>query len=146
MFRKAFRKHGANHLSTYLTTYKQGDYVDIVADPGVQKGMPFKYYQGKTGRVFNVSRTALGIEVLKPVKQRYIAKRFHLRVEHVRKSRCQDEFKKFIKRRDAERREAKKAGTVLIAEKRKPKAPEEAKIVSLANMELLRPIKYEFMV
>lgn len=29
MFSKGFRKHGVEHLTTYLNIYKTGDYVDV---------------------------------------------------------------------------------------------------------------------
>jgi len=37
--------------------------------------MPYKVYHGKTGRVFNVSKHALGVIVNKRVRNRIIAKR-----------------------------------------------------------------------
>ena len=52
--------------------------------------MPHKAYHGKTGRIWNVSKRAVGVEVNKPVGNRIIRKRIHVRVEHVRPSRCQD--------------------------------------------------------
>jgi large subunit ribosomal protein L21e len=55
LFQKKFRKHGMPNVSRLLTSYKVGDYVDVVADPSVRKGMPHKYYHGKTGIVWNVT-------------------------------------------------------------------------------------------
>ena len=43
------------NLSTYLVNYKLGDYVDIKANSAIQKGMPHKFYHGRTGRVLCVS-------------------------------------------------------------------------------------------
>ena len=68
LFSRAFRKKGYIPLSTYLRTYRLGDYVDIKVNAAVQKGMPFKLYHGKTGRVWNVTKRALGVEVNKKVK------------------------------------------------------------------------------
>ena len=49
-FSKAFAKKGGNiHLTQYLTPLRVGDYVDIKAQGSVHKGMPHKYYHGKTG-------------------------------------------------------------------------------------------------
>eukprot|EP00405_Crypthecodinium_cohnii_P031862 CAMPEP_0206521220 /NCGR_PEP_ID=MMETSP0324_2-20121206/66204_1 /ASSEMBLY_ACC=CAM_ASM_000836 /TAXON_ID=2866 /ORGANISM="Crypthecodinium cohnii, Strain Seligo" /LENGTH=72 /DNA_ID=CAMNT_0054015045 /DNA_START=34 /DNA_END=248 /DNA_ORIENTATION=+ len=39
-FAKKFRSKGKPGVSRYLTTFKRGDYVDIVVDPSIQKGMP----------------------------------------------------------------------------------------------------------
>ena len=67
MFAKDFRKHGVEHLSTYYKIYKRGDIVDIKANGAFQKGMPHKVYHGKTGRVFNVTKSAVGVIVNKRV-------------------------------------------------------------------------------
>merc|ERR1712029_591367 len=56
MFSRAYKRKGVEHLSTYLTTYRMGDIVDIKGNGAFQKGMPHKAYHGKTGRVFNVSK------------------------------------------------------------------------------------------
>merc|ERR1719323_2590640 len=55
--------------------------------------MPYKYYMGKTGRVWNVSKRAVGVELLKTVGNRKRTKRIMVRVEHLRKSKCQTDFK-----------------------------------------------------
>ena len=39
-------EHGPIKLSTYLTTFRIGDIVDIKANAAQQKGMPHKYYHG----------------------------------------------------------------------------------------------------
>ena len=55
LFSKAFGKHGAVPLSRIMVTYKKGDFVDVVADGSIHKGMPHKFYHGKTGRVFDIN-------------------------------------------------------------------------------------------
>ncbi|MQK21732.1 hypothetical protein EI013_25525, partial [Escherichia coli] len=67
MFASDCRKHGVEHLSTYYTQYKRGDLVDIKTNGAFQQGMPFKAYHGRTGRIFNVTRGAVGIIVTKRV-------------------------------------------------------------------------------
>lgn len=37
----------------------------------VQKGMPFKHYHGKTGRIYNVTQHAVGVKVNKRVRLVY---------------------------------------------------------------------------
>ena len=54
--------------------------------------MPFKYYHGRTGRVFNVNPRAIGVIVNKLVNGRVIGKRIHVRVEHIRPSQCRAAF------------------------------------------------------
>ncbi|VDD82278.1 unnamed protein product [Mesocestoides corti] len=67
MFARKFRKHGTLPLGITMRVYKRGDIVDIIGDGGVQKGMPHKSYHGKTGRVYNVTKHALGVIVNKRV-------------------------------------------------------------------------------
>lgn len=67
LFARAFRKKGYIPLSTYLKTYKIGDYVDVKVNGAVHKGMPHKFYHGRTGRVWNVTKRAIGVEINKQV-------------------------------------------------------------------------------
>lgn len=146
LFAKSFRKHGPEHLSTYLTTFKVGDYVDIVANAAVQQGMPYKYYHGKTGRVFTISRTAVGVEVNKVVRGKVLAKRFHVRVEHLKKSRCDEDFKLRVKTNDALSREAHAKGEKAVLPKRQPVGPRPALTVTAPSIELVEPVAYRFIV
>ena len=58
----------------------------------VQKGMPYKYYHGKTGRVFNVTKRAVGVIVNKQLRGKIIPKRINVRIEHIQHSRCREDF------------------------------------------------------
>lgn len=49
------------HANVRLTTTKR-------APSNVTQGMPFKYYHGKTGVVWNVTKRAVGVEVNKLVR------------------------------------------------------------------------------
>jgi large subunit ribosomal protein L21e len=129
MFAKKFRKSGPIHLSQYLMNIKQGDYVDIFADPSIHKGMPHKGYHGRTGIVFNVTKSAVGVRVNKLVNGRILEKRIHVRIEHVRKSKCQTEILRRKKENEALKAEAAKTG-VKVNLKRTPKLPKEAYYVA----------------
>lgn len=48
-FKRPFRRHGAIRMSNYLSTYKIGDYADVIVDGSIHKGMPSQYYHGRTG-------------------------------------------------------------------------------------------------
>lgn len=147
LFRKGHRSGGRANLSTYLNTYKTGEFVDIRIDSGTQKGMPGKFYQGRTGRVFNVSRTAVGVEVTKTLRQGImINKRFHVRLEHLKKSRCNEDYLKRVRDREIDARAATARGEKYTVEKRKPVQPSEAHVVDAASMELVEPQAYEFIV
>jgi large subunit ribosomal protein L21e len=91
LFQKKFGTKGRPHSTVFLRTFKRGDYVDIKVDPSVHKGMPFKYYHGRTGVVFNVNKRAIGISVNKEVNGRIISKDIHVAVPHVTPSKCRDE-------------------------------------------------------
>ena len=110
LFSKPYKKHGATPFSKYFVVYKVGDYVDVLADGSIHKGMPHKFYHGKTGRVFNVTAHAVGVVVNKSVNGRIIPKRIHVRIEHVRKSRSRLAFVERVKANDKAKIEAKKAG------------------------------------
>ncbi len=42
--------------------------MDVKANPSIQKGMPFKFYHGRTGVIYNVTKRAVGVEVNKLVR------------------------------------------------------------------------------
>lgn len=132
MFSKGFREHGPINLSQYLMSLKVGDYVDIYANPSIHKGMPHKHYHGRTGIVFNVTKTSVGLRVNKYVNGRIIEKRIHVRVEHVRKSKCQQEIIRRKKENEAAKEEARKTG-VKVDLKRSPKLPKEGYYLKAAG-------------
>lgn len=105
LFAKGFRKHGAAPLTGALTTYRKGEYVDIKVDGAEHKGMPYKIYQGKTGKVFNVNPNAIGVIINKQVRGRIEPKRIHVRVEHIRKSNCIKKFKERVRAAEQEKRD-----------------------------------------
>uniref|UniRef100_A0A0D3DYA6 Protein kinase domain-containing protein n=1 Tax=Brassica oleracea var. oleracea TaxID=109376 RepID=A0A0D3DYA6_BRAOL len=122
LFARGFRKKGTIPLSTSLRTFKVGEYVDVKVNGAIHKGMPHKFYHGRTGRVWNVTKRAVGVEVNKQIGNRIIKKRLHVRVEHVQQSRCAEEFKLRIKKND-ELKAAAKAKGETISTKRQPKGP-----------------------
>ena len=124
MFAKKFRKHGMPHLSQYFLPVKVGDYVDIFADPAIHKGMPHKHYHGRTGIVFNVTKSAVGVRVNKFVNGRILEKRIHVRIEHIRKSKCQKEIIERVKSNEAAKKAAREGGEKVDL-KRHAKKPKE---------------------
>ena len=141
LFSKPYKKHGATPFQRYFITYRKGDYVDIIVDGSIHKGMPHKFYHGKTGRVFNVTQHAVGVVVNKLVNGRIIPKRIHVRIEHVRKSRSRLAFVQRVKENDAKKVEAKKQG-VKISCKRIPVQPTEAHVVNGSSVEFINPLKF----
>merc|ERR1712059_91044 len=122
------KSKGMPGVSRYLPVFKRGDYVDIVVDASIQKGMPYGFYHGRTGVVFNVNRNAIGVEVTKVVGNRELRKRIHVRLEHLRKSRCNEAFLTRVRENDIKKFEAKKAGKKIVC-KREPEGPKPIKTV-----------------
>jgi len=72
--------------------------------------MPWKGYHGKTGVVYNVAPRAVGVIVYKVVGNRYMEKRVNLRIEHVKHSKCRDDFLNRVKENAQKKRDAKEKG------------------------------------
>lgn len=106
--------------------------------------MPHKVYHGKTGVIYNVTKSAVGVIVNKRVGNRYIEKRVNLRIEHVKKSRSREEFVRRVKENAERRRRAKEEGTHVHL-KRQPATPRDARTVETKNNlpETITPIPYE---
>lgn len=151
MFARKFRKHGVEPLSTFLRVYHRGDIVDVKGNGAFQKGMPHKSYHGRTGRVFNVSPHALTVIVNKRVRNRIIPKKINVRVEHVKHSKCREDFLTRMKLNEALKRqysEDKKAGKkpAWPQLKRMPAQPRGAELVKVnryCKPKELRPQSYE---
>ncbi|EHA46011.1 hypothetical protein MCOR27_007783 [Pyricularia oryzae] len=143
-FSRAHRQKGMIRLSTYLRQYRVGDIVDIKANGAVQKGMPHKVYHGKTGVVYNVTKSAVGVIIYKKVKHRYIEKRINLRIEHVVHSRSREGFLRRVKENAEAKRKAKAEGTT-IQLKRQALQPREERTVSTKDNKpiSLAPVAYE---
>lgn len=139
-FSKSFRTKGMPNLSRYLTTFKKGDYVDIIADPSIHKGMPYQFYHGRTGVVFNVTKSAVGVEVTKTHRGNQLRKRIHVRIEHVRKSRCNEAFIKRVQSNDIAKQEAKKQG-IKLKTKRVPVLPKPGKTVRVVDQAKVRVLE-----
>ncbi|KDN39853.1 putative 60s ribosomal protein L21-A [Tilletiaria anomala UBC 951] len=144
LFKRGFRQHGPIHLSTYMRPYHVGDIVDIKANGAIQKGMPHKYYHGKTGVVFNVAPRAVGVIVYKVVGNRYMEKRVNVRIEHVKHSKCRDDFLDRVKLNSEKKKQAKETGEK-VQLKRLPAAPREARTIKTSSNlpETLAPQAYD---
>lgn len=106
--------------------------------------MPHKVYHGKTGVVYNVTKSAVGVIIYKKVGNRYIEKRVNVRVEHVSLSRSRDDFIRRVKENAAKKQKAKSDGTHMHL-KRQPAMPREARTVDAKSNkpETIVPVPYE---
>ena len=109
-YSRAFKKHGQEHTSTYIRTFKIGEHVDIIANSSIQRGLPYKFYHGKTGKIFSITKSSAGIKVEKRVWNKKIIKRLNIRLEHLIKSKTKVKFQEKLKSRDAVRRLANNNG------------------------------------
>lgn len=101
----------------------------------------------RTGIVYNVTAHAVGVIVHKRVGNKFMEKRVNLRIEHVKHSKCRDDFLQRVKDNAAKKAESKKTGKPVLL-KRLPVGPRPAHFVSTRNNTptLLRPIPYETLV
>ena len=148
MFSRPFRQHGMAKPSKTLVTFRRGDVVDIKVNGAHHKGQPYKTFHGKTGTVFNVTKSSVGIQLLKRVRHRLITKRFHARVEHVNPSRSREDFLKRVKANELARRQAREQGTKVFL-KRVPKQPKPAFTVVVSDEnapETIAPKAFEYLI
>merc|ERR1719192_1074777 len=55
--------------------------------------MAYRYYHGRTGVVWNVTPSSVGVIINKQLGNRIRRKKIHVRIEHVRKSTCRPNSK-----------------------------------------------------
>lgn len=142
LFKKAFKTNGRCHTTTFLRTFKRGDYVDIKVDSSIHKGMPHKHYHGRTGVVFNVTKRAVGVTVNKEVNGRIIKKQLHIAVPHVLPSKCQQQIIARKKQNEDIKAAARKGGAKqnLKRENAQPKAGYVYKIEQ--EPQTIQPLPY----
>lgn len=129
LFSKGQKEHGNPTLTKTIQQFRIGDLVDIKIDPSVVKGMPHKYYHGKTGRIFNINNRSVGIILYRCVGHKFIERHVNARVEHLTLSRSNEDMKK----RYAEYREALSNDKNAKPQKRQPIGPRGSFYVSLEN-------------
>ncbi|KAJ9067466.1 60S ribosomal protein L21A [Entomophthora muscae] len=136
MFSRNFREKGVIALSTYLKTYKVGDIVDIVANGAINSE-----FNKKNRNRLQCFPTSVGVIINKRVGNRYIEKRVNIRVEHVKHSKCREDFLNRVK-------ENARLRPRLRPMERLPEAPREARFVQIKNNEpvFVSPAPYETLI
>ena len=132
MFSRPFRQRGMIKMSTYMTTYKMGDYVDIKCNPAQVKGMPFKHFHGRTGQIYNITKRAVGVRIAKQVNGRIINKHLNVRVEHVVPSKCKNDLNARVQKNEAAKKEAKASGNKVTL-KRQPVQPKAGFVITVGE-------------
>ncbi len=64
----------------------------------------------RTGVIYNVTKSSVGVLVHKNVGNRYLEKRVNVRVEHIKHSKCRQEFLDRVVANAQKKKEAKEAG------------------------------------
>ncbi|CAL6072070.1 Ribosomal_protein L21 [Hexamita inflata] len=142
VFKRAHREHGRANLTTYQTVYHRGDRVQILVNGSIHKGMPHRYYHGKTGIVFNINPRAIGVEVDKRVGNRIMKKRIHVRVEHLKISTSGDAHHARVVESDKQK-QAVKAGTAKFVDlKRKVAAPAASFVITAPKVVDIAPVPF----
>ena len=79
------------------------------------------------------------------LRNRIIQKRINVRIEHVKHSRCREDFLNRVKANELKKRQAKEKGEKIVC-KRLPKGPRSGHFVNAGGKEpdLVEPIPYEF--
>ena len=152
LFSKKPKEKGYNPpLTTFLRTYKVGDMVDIKCNSAQQKGMPHKFYHGRTGLVWNVTRRGIGVEVNKIHRQKQLVKRIHVRVEHLRPSKSRAGHLARVQQNEAIKKAAKESGKPAPASqlKRAPRGPRDGFLLNMGathgnKVHTLPPVPYVF--
>lgn len=106
--------------------------------------MAHKVYHGKTGVIYNVTKSAVGVIIYKKVKHRYLEKRLNIRIEHIKPSRSREGFLRRVKENAALKKQSKIDGKP-VQLKRLPAMPREARTVSIKDNkpQTLAPVAYE---
>ena len=72
VFRKNVRDKGIRTMSVIFADYPINSKVDIIIDSGVNKGMPHRRYQGRTGTVLAKPGRAFEVQVFMGRKEKII--------------------------------------------------------------------------
>jgi len=106
--------------------------------------MAHKVYHGKTGVIYNVTKSAVGVIIYKKVKHRYLEKRINVRIEHISLSRSREDFLRRVKQNAELKKQAKAEGKPILL-KRQPLMPREARTISIVENrpETVAPVAYE---
>lgn len=98
----------------------------------------------RTGIIYNVTKAAVGVIVNKKVGNRFVEKRVNIRIEHIKHSKCRDDFLRRVKENAAAKLKAKADG-VKVNLKRQPALPRLSRHVSTKynTPATLNPIPYD---
>uniref|UniRef100_A0A090XED8 60S ribosomal protein L21 n=1 Tax=Ixodes ricinus TaxID=34613 RepID=A0A090XED8_IXORI len=147
LFARGFRKHGVETTCPPSSRSTSGETtLTLRATEPSRRVCRTNSTTARRAECSNVTPHGVGVIVNKRVRHRIIAKRINLRIEHVKHSKCRQDFLERAKKNRELRKEAKKAG-IKVCCKRQPEGPRPAHFVKLNGKqepELLQPLPYEF--
>lgn len=142
LLKQPFRKHGMPGASVYLQTYRIGDYVTIRINPAIHKGMPYKFYHGRTGRVFAVNPRSIGVVLHKRVNGRYAVKKIFVRIEHLVRYKGRDAFLERVRKNMEILKQAAEQNVKPVLLRQKVEGPREEFVLSCEGNSPVE-VKYE---
>ncbi len=94
-----------------------------------------------------MTKSSVGVIFQKVVGNRYMEKRVNLRIEHVKHSKCRQEFLQRVKDNQAKKLQARETGKQ-VSLKREPVQPKGPRYVSTASNKpiTITPVPYEALV
>merc|ERR1711894_476168 len=133
LFKKDFKTRGMPSFASIAHQFTVGDYVDCKINPAVQKGMPHKIYHGKTGRVLVVNVRSYVILFFLKVGGKVLRKTITIRNEHLKKSRCDEEYRRRFELNYLAKVEAEKEGRVFVPLRREIEGARPEIVLQLAG-------------
>merc|ERR1712137_447848 len=132
--------------------YHVGDTVDIKVNSAVQKGMPYRFYHGRTGKIYMVTKKVVGVLLARRRKSK-MRRRFILaRVEHIRhnkgaaiqrkKEELQKEYKEKVAQHKSGKGEQPQIPPELVV-KKDERYPRPAQFVQSGDIVDVSPLPFE---
>lgn len=135
LLKKAFKTRGMPSFTAISQCFHRGDYVDCFINPSVHKGMPHKRFHGKTGRVLDVNiRSYICVFYIRKGGE-YREQIVTIRNEHLRKSRCDESYRKRFEQNYLLKMECEREGKEFVPISTAVEGPRQEFIINLENNE-----------
>jgi large subunit ribosomal protein L21e len=70
--KKPFRQKGKLSLTKYFASFKEGEKVQLKAEPAVQKGIYFRRFHGKVGKILGKRGNCYQIKIKDNTKEKTV--------------------------------------------------------------------------
>jgi len=92
IFKKNKRKSEISLNSLILMKNQLNTNVSIKINPSIKKGIPNKWYMGKSGTVTNISNCFVQIFIKKMIKNKLLNKNILISTEHIRRKKSKNNY------------------------------------------------------